>query len=55
MIPGTNKNMKTIDIMNGKTVVVMIGRLGDVDLEIDVTKKNAITKKPINPAMVDKI
>jgi hypothetical protein len=50
-----NNNMKTIDIINGKTLVVMMGRVGDVNLEIDVTKKNAITKKPINPAIVDKI
>jgi len=54
MIPGMNNNMNIID-MKGKIIVGVVGRPGDMDLEIDVTKKNAITKKPKNPATVDKM
>jgi len=54
MIPGMNNKKKTND-MKGNTIVLVIGGPGKMDLEIDVIKKNAITKKPINPAMVDKM
>jgi hypothetical protein len=55
IIPGMKSKKATNVIIpkNGKAMIVVDGVV-DVAVEIDVTKKNAITKAPMKPATVDK-
>ena len=55
IIPGmkSRKAANVIRPKNGKAIIV-VGGVVDVAVEIDVTKKNAITKAPMKPATVDK-